>query len=172
MADEVKNDEKAEGKNENAEKEEDGYKERLIRLAAEFDNYKKRVKSDIDVSKTIGKAELVRDLLPVLDEFEIALIAMRQGSDKTMVKGFELLYSNFLGTLKKVGLREIKTDGRFDPYMHEIMLAQEDDSEKPGTILEVTKKGYMLGEILLRPASVIIAKEKQNDAKTTNENKQ
>lgn len=105
----------------------------------------------------------------MLDEFELALISIREDGDEGLAKGMELLYSNFLGVLKKAGLKEIKAEGRFDPYIHEIMMAQEAKGKKPGTILQVTKKGYMLGDILLRPASVIVAKEeeekKENDTK-------
>jgi len=134
-------------------------RDKFLRLAAEFDNYKKRVKVEIDSSKAAGKAELIKDLLSVLDEFEIALVALKQVNDVRIVSGFELLYSNFLDTLRKAGLKEVTASGVFDPYMHEIIMVEEDSSKKPGTILQVMKKGYMLGSILLRPASVTITKE-------------
>ncbi len=134
------------------------YRERLLRLAAEFDNYKKRVKNDVENAKTAGKAELVRGLLPALDEFDLA-VAMANGSaDKTLGKGIEMVYSNIMGELRKSGLSEIPASGMYDPYKHEIILARE-ERKKPGTILEVVKKGYMFGGMMIRPASVIIARE-------------
>ena len=131
-------------------------KEQILRLIAEFDNYKKRAKRDIDNAKIIGKAELIKNLLPVIDEFDLALMSLSQMQNKIVVKGIELLYSNFIGQLRKEGLEETDSDGVFDPYKHEIMISKQ--SPKPyGTIIEVVKKGYMFNGIMLRPASVIIS---------------
>ena len=134
-------------------------KEQMLRLAAEFDNYKKRTKGDVDRAKGLGKAELIGSLLPILDEFELALIAANDSSDKNVSKGIGLVYSNLQDVLRKVGLREIPAEGTADPFKHEIIMVKESD-KKPGTILEVVKKGYMFEDLLLRPASVIVAKEK------------
>jgi molecular chaperone GrpE len=146
------------------EKAEEEMKERLLRLAAEFDNYKKRARNDIDAAKGIGKAEIMKELLPVLDEFELALMSVRSDSDKTLVKGVEMIYSNLLDVLKKDGLSELKAEGTFDPYKHEIIMVRVDQQKKPGTILEVTKKGYAANGVLLRPASVIISKPAAEEA--------
>jgi len=139
---------------ENKDKE---LKEQLLRLAAEFDNYKKRTKNDVDNAKSAGKAELVKGFLPILDEFELALIVVNKTSDKIVARGVEMLYSNFTDMLKKEGLGEITCKGVFDPYKHEIMMTRE-SKEKEGTILDVVKKGYTFDNVLLRPASVIVAK--------------
>lgn len=140
---------------ENDEKEEvSEIKDRLLRLAAEFDNYKKRVAKESENARSIGKSEAITKLLPTLDEFELAIESMKNDEKS---KGITLIFSNFMGALKSLGLKEIDADGKFDPYRHEIMLATE--SEKPeGTIIEVIRKGYMLNDIMLRPASVIISK--------------
>lgn len=141
-------------------------REQMLRIAAEFDNYKKRVKKELDSAERTGKATLIKDMLPVIDEFEIAMLAM-DGSDEKVAKGIEMLYSNLIDTLKREGLSEIKVDGVFDPYKHEIMMVRESE-KKEGTILEVVKKGYMFDNRLLRPAAVIIAKGKEkNDNKKT-----
>ncbi|MGC9010645.1 MAG: nucleotide exchange factor GrpE [Candidatus Micrarchaeia archaeon] len=132
-------------------------KDRLLRLAAEFDNYKKRAARDIENSKLIGKAELMKKLLPTLDEFELALSVSKDSKD---IKGFEMIFSNFIEALKSEGLSEIETNGKYDPYKHEIILTKE-SKEKDGTILEVVRKGYMLNGILLRPATVIVARHKE-----------
>ncbi|MCL5433675.1 MAG: nucleotide exchange factor GrpE [Candidatus Marsarchaeota archaeon] len=140
-------------------------KERLLQLAAEFDNYKKRIKNEIDISKQKGKAEFIKELLPIIDEFELALIAAKKSNDENIKKGIELLYSNFVGALKKEGLKEINSDGLYDPYQHEIILIQEDNSKPDGTIIEIAKKGYTFNGILLRVASVIVSKNNNKEIK-------
>ena len=140
-----------------SEKEYLELKDRLLRLAAEFDNYKKRTAKENENAKLLGKAELMRKLLPTLDEFELALSV--SSKENKEIKGFEMIFSNFLDTLRSEGLEVIETDGRYDPYKHEIILTKESDKEE-GSILEVVRKGYMLNGILLRPATVIVAKAK------------
>lgn len=156
--------EKAEPKKEEAESA-DSVKDRLLRLAAEFDNYKKRVAKEIEASKNIGKAEAVAKILPNIDEFELAIAAMGKGNDE---KGILLVYSNLVSTLKGLGLKAIETNGVFDPNVHEIMLVQASE-KKEGTILEVVRKGYTLNGIMLRPASVIVSggntREEKKDEK-------
>ncbi|MCL4403502.1 MAG: nucleotide exchange factor GrpE [Candidatus Marsarchaeota archaeon] len=150
-------------KEKKAEGENESMKESMLRLAAEFDNYKKRAKKDIDSAKMLGAADLMRQLFPILDEFELALLAISKSTDKNLMKGIEMVYSNMSDTLRKYGLREIDTSGKFDPYKHEIVLARESTKE-PGTIIEVIKKGYMFNEMVLRPAAVIIAKDNESFA--------
>jgi molecular chaperone GrpE len=162
------------GKKADAEKEEEtkephhnqdsDMKERMLRLAAEFDNYKKRTRADIEKAKDIGKAELLRGILPVLDEFELALMAYGNSEAKQVSKGIEMVYSNLMDSLKRAGLSEIEASGAFDPYKHEIILSRFDNKKSPGTIIEVVKKGYSLNGIMIRPASVIIAKEADGEA--------
>jgi molecular chaperone GrpE len=153
--------EKAAGKKEETEGEAE-LKERLLRMAAEFDNYKKRVAKEIDASKTLGKIELLKKILPTLDEFELAMVAM--GKEGEHSKGIELVYSNFVSILKTAGLKEIEVDGTFDPYKHEIMLTK-GSKEKEGTIIDVIRKGYTFNDIVVRPASVIVSKGKEDDTK-------
>lgn len=133
-------------------------KDRLLRLAAEFDNYKKRVAKDIDISKEMGRADVISKLLPTLDEFEIALDSFDKKDEH--LKGMSLIYSNLMSTLKGFGLREVDSSGKFDPYKHEIMLVKESEKDDD-TIIEVIRKGYMLNTLMLRPASVIVAKHEE-----------
>jgi molecular chaperone GrpE len=158
--DENKNNKEEKKGEANAPKAEDltEVKDRLLRLAAEFDNYKKKTAKDIDGAKGLGKAELARMLLPTLDEFELALMALSESNnDKTHTKGVELIFSNVVGTLKGAGLKEIEAKGKYDPYRHEIIMTKE-SSEPEGTILEVVRKGYLFGDIMLRPSAVIVSK--------------
>ncbi len=166
---EPKNNKNTDAKEENGapepEKSADGecaeLKDRLLRLAAEFDNYKKRVAKDIDGAKDMGRADVMLRILPTLDEFELALEASVEKQDEHM-KGIALIFSNLVSALKGLGLKEINSDGKFDPYRHEIILGR-DSSRPEGEIIEVVRKGYTLNNIMLRPASVIISKKESND---------
>lgn len=137
----------------------DETRDRLLRLAAEFDNYKKRVAKENEELKNLSKAELVKKIIPVLDEFELAIDAMSESkNDEHLVKGMELIYSNLVSALKNEGLSVIETQGVYDPYKHDIIMTRESE-KKPGTIIDVVRKGYQFNSLLLRPSSVIVAKE-------------
>ena len=136
-------------------------KDRLLRLAAEFDNYKKRALEDSKGMKLMGKAEMVKKLLPTLDEFQLAVYALNK-EDKVAegtAKGLELVVSNFISALKEEGLSEIPAVGKYDPYKHEIIMTKDSDKAE-GEILDVVRKGYMFSSIMLRPASVIVSNGK------------
>lgn len=141
------------------ENQADELKDRLLRMAAEFDNYKKRTAKEVENSKNVGKAEIVRKLLPVLDEFELAFGAVKDEKN-SQLKGIELVYANMLDALKAEGLSQIETKGIADPFKHEVMLAKESEEEQ-GTVLEVIRKGYTFKEMLIRPASVIVSKGRE-----------
>jgi molecular chaperone GrpE len=140
------------------EKEVAEMKDKLLRLAAEFDNYKKRSAKELEAARAMGKAELAKALLPTLDEFELALSALSDSEhDKQHLKGVELVFSNILGSLKSAGLREVDSKGKYDPYKHEIIMTRE-SKEPEGTIIEVVRKGYTFNDMLLRPSAVIVSK--------------
>ena len=127
----------------------------LKRLQAEFENYKKRAdKEKIEFVK-FATADLITQVLPVLDSFEIAL---KNTSDKDkFVEGMKIVYAQFYSILETEGLRPIKTGGQlFDPYKHEVLMKEA--SEKPeGMILEEFQKGYMLNDKILRFSKVKIS---------------
>ncbi len=151
-----------------AEESAEQVKERLLRLAAEFDNYKKRSAKELAEAKNMGKAEAITRLLPTIDEFDMAMASL---NGKAETKGIELVFTNFKSILKSMGLKEMETNGASDPYRHEIMLTRESD-KKEGTILEVLRKGYTLNGIMLRPASVIVSSGKPaNEEKKEDEKK-
>jgi molecular chaperone GrpE len=143
-----------------APEEKEDMKEKFLRLAAEFDNYKKRTRKEVEEAGMLGKAGLVKDILPVVDEFQLAMLAMGKEQDKELLKGITMLYSNFMDTLKRNGLSEISCEGRADPFRHEVVMVME-SKEKEGTILQVVKKGYEFNGRLIRPASVIVAKQQE-----------
>ncbi len=110
--------------------------------------------------RNIGKAELLKKILPTLDEFELAINSLQSSSEaEHTVKGLELIYSNLLETLKAEGLAQIDTNGPYDPYKHEILMVRE-SGEDDGRITDVVRKGYTFSGMLLRPSSVIISKKK------------
>jgi molecular chaperone GrpE len=130
----------------------------LQRLQAEFENYKKRV--DLENNKWLKSAnkDLIKQLLPVLDNFQLAF---QNKDSKEFVKGMELTYSNFYSILEENGLKKIECKGKFDPYKHEVLLTEESEKEQD-TILEELQSGYELNDSILRSAKVKIAKNKNN----------
>ena len=144
----------------NEAKDYEELKDKMLRIAAEFDNYKKRTQNEVSRARVHGKVELIRQIIPVLDEFELAIISLqvtKRAKDGTNVfKGIEMVYANLKESLSKSGLSEIRTDGTFDPMSHEAIMTKSDESES-GKIIEVVKKGYTFEGVLVRPASVIIS---------------
>ena len=140
-----------------AEAKRDEYLADLQRLAADFDNYRKRVARD--QAQLVARAHegLVRELLPVLDDLERALGAAEVHDEATVVEGFRLVQRALADQLAREGLEEIAADGAFDPHIHEALLSQPGDGVEPGTVLQVVQKGYRLGDRVLRPARVVIS---------------
>ncbi len=125
----------------------------LQRVQAEFENYRKRVMRDQADMAGRATASLAGKLLPVLDNFERA-ISHGEGGE-----GVALVYKELKGVLEATGLEEIEADGAtFDPTVHEAVMVQEDDSVDAPTVKEVQRRGYRLGERLVRPAMVVVAR--------------
>ena len=128
-----------------------------LRKLAEFENFRKRTDREKADYFRFALADFVRDLLPVLDNFERALgHAPAEGDDEYRL-GIDLIYRQLSESLKKRGLREVPTDGPFDPNVHEAVARQESVDVEPNTILETLQKGYYLNDRLLRPAFVKVA---------------
>jgi len=127
----------------------------LKRLQAEFENYKKRVEKDKEQANNLVLKEFIKQLLPVLDSFEIAL---KNSSDlKNFKSGVELIYAQLYNLLKNQGISEIKALGeKFNPLLHEVLMAEESDVEKD-TIIEEFQKGYLLNGFILRTAKVKVS---------------
>ncbi len=129
----------------------------LQRLQAEFDNYRKRVEKEKCEFLAYANRELILSLLPLLDNFELALKNSKHTED--FVKGVELIYSQFFSLLENFGLKNIESEGQhFDPNLHEALLTEKSDKPE-NTILEELQKGYMLNDKVLRTAKVKIAKK-------------
>ncbi len=136
--------------------------DRLLRLAAEFDNYKKRTRREWELHKKRAGSDLVLDLLPVLDDFERALEASGDTDDR-FYKGVEMICQSMVETLQRKGLERIDALGRkFDPQLHEAMAEVESEEVEPGCVSNVIQEGYLFHGQLLRPVKVLVAKEKED----------
>jgi molecular chaperone GrpE len=135
----------------------DEYLRDLQRLAADFDNYRKRTARDQEAVAARAHERLVKELLPILDDLERALDAAEVHDEATVVDGVRLVHRALQGALEREGLAEIETDGPFDPHVHEALLAQPGEGAEPGSVLQVVQKGYRLGDRVLRPARVVVA---------------
>jgi len=139
------------------EQKRDEYLADLQRLAAEFENYRKRAARDQERLIAHAHERLVRELLPVLDNLERALEAAERHEEAMLVEGVKLVERSLRTTLTKEGLLEIETDGPFDPHVHEALLTQPNELFEPGSVVEVVQRGYRLGDRVVRPARVIVA---------------
>lgn len=129
---------------------------RLIRLQADFDNYRKRVFREKELISFNTKIHLFDELLPVIDNFERALASFK--NDDEYKKGVEMIYRQLLKMLDNQGVKSIPTVGEtFDHNLHEAVMQVEDSDQESGTILEELQKGYMLEDRVIRPAMVKVA---------------
>ena len=130
--------------------------DRLLRTRAEFDNARRRAERERSDFLQFASMELVRELLPVLDDFERAL--KNEGASADYAKGVELIYQRLFDTLRKVGLEPLETEGRkFDPNLHEAVQRVETSDAEDQTILSEFQRGYNFKGRLLRPAMVKVA---------------
>ena len=139
------------------EAERDEYLATLQRLAADFDNYRKRAVRDQQAFAARAAERLVAKLLPVLDDLERALDAAEHHEEAKVVEGVEMTRSALANALISEGVEEIVAEGVFDPHVHEALLAQPAEGVEPGSIIQVVQRGYRLGDAVLRPARVIVA---------------
>ena len=130
--------------------------DRLLRVAADFDNYKKRAAREREEYVAHANERLLKELLPVLDDLERALDAVGQHEEATVEEGVRLVHRSLASLLEKNGVREIATEGKFDPHVHEALLSQPSQAEE-GSVIDVVQKGYTLGDRVVRPARVVIA---------------
>ncbi len=128
----------------------------LKRLAADFDNYRKRVAREQEALSTRAAERLVKELLPIVDDLERALEAAEEHEEAKLEEGVRLVQRQLASVLEREGLAEIETKGKFDPHVHEALLSQPSEAEE-GSVIEVLQKGYRLGDRVLRPARVIVA---------------
>ncbi len=135
----------------------------LQHLQAEFENYKKRVAKESCEFIKCANEDLILRLLPIIDNFELALKSCREDSE--FYKGIKIIYSQLIDTLHSQGLKHITCQGKkFDPYYHEVLLAEE-SNEPDNTITEELQKGYLLNDKVIRHSKVKIAKKRKEESK-------
>lgn len=137
--------------------------ERLLRATADFENFKKRAARERQDAARYANESLIQKLIPVLDNFEMALQAAQAGagaSAQSLQAGIAMIQSQFKSVLAEVGVEEVDAAGKpFDPTMHEAVSQQESTEVAEGQVLQQLRKGYKLRERLLRPATVIVARK-------------
>src|SRR5216110_1784017 len=143
-----------------AEAKADEHLDDLKRLAAEFENYKKRAAREQQSLSARSTERLVKELLPIVDDLERALEAAEEHEEAKLEEGVRLVHRQLASVLEREGLAEIETNGQFDPHVHEALLSQPSEAEE-GSVLEVVQKGYRLGDRVVRPARVVIAAASQ-----------
>ena len=142
------------------ERQRDEYYERLLRTTAEFDNYRKRVERERQTLADAAASSIIEELLPLVDDLERALKA-EAGADAADAyrKGVELIHRRLMETLRKRGVRPVEALGAdFDPHYHQAVAHDVAEGHREGEVIEEYRRGYMLGDRLLRPAMVKVAK--------------
>ena len=143
--------------------------DKYMRLAAEFDNYKRRAQKDQRDAIRYANESLLKNLLPTIDNLERAIKSgIDAGASGALIEGVELTHKQFLETVGKLGVRQISSTGNpFDPTMHQAVAQVESASVEPNTVVEEFQKGYFLHDRILRPAMVTVAKEKSDNTEAT-----
>lgn len=164
---EEKHEKAAEEKDESAkkiealEKEIEEYKDKMLRKAAEFENYKRRTENDqLNLLKYTGENLIVK-LLPAIDDFERSMQHMDSAKDVQSIKeGLQLVYNKLMKILEDQGVKKIEAVGKpFDVEYHEAMMQRKDESVPPHTVLDEIEKGYMYKDKVVRHSKVIVSEE-------------
>src|SRR4051794_654761 len=142
---------------EKLQRERDEYLALAQRVQADFENYRKRAAKEVAAAGDRAKGNLVRELLPVVDNLERAL-ASAEESEQHLAEGVRLVHSELVGVLQRNGIESFDPTGEpFDPEVHEALSTQPADGADPGTVVGVMEKGYKLNGTVLRPARVVVS---------------
>jgi molecular chaperone GrpE len=145
---------------EQAKAEAQKYREQLLRTAADFDNFRKRSRRDVDDAARKGKEQSLKDLLPVFDNLERALQSSDAAPDvKSVVDGLRMVLRQFTSTLERMNVRRVPAVGHpFDPTLHEAIQHVASTEHAAGVVTAEVQAGYQLGDMLLRAAMVVVSK--------------
>jgi molecular chaperone GrpE len=154
---------------EEKEKEIKEHHDRLLRLAADFENYKKRAAREKEDWTKFANEDLLRAVLPFVDNLERAITHAQKVADTgVLIEGVRLTIQQILQTLNRFGLSSFQSVGKpFDPAVHEAMLVVETDKHEPNQVVEEFQKGYVLHDRLLRPATVSVSKPPEKEVRTS-----
>ncbi len=137
--------------------------ERLLRTTADLDNFKKRAAREREEAIKYANESLIKKLVPILDNFDMALAAANQnqsGTAQSLQTGVAMIHQQLRNMLLESGLEEVDAMGKvFDPNWHEAISQQETDDVPEGKVMQQLRKGYKLRDRLIRPASVVVAKK-------------
>ena len=132
-------------------------KDQSLRLAADFDNFKKRTRRDSERQAAAEKESFIRDLLPVLDNLERALASGQSSSSEPLPQSLEMTLQQLGQLLRRHGIEAVEDVGRpFNPHRHEAVAVRHDSSQPDQIVLEVTQRGYCCGDKVFRPAKGIV----------------
>ena len=147
-----------------AEKEKKENWDKYLRSVADLENYRKRTKRDIDDAKAETKSRVLKEILPVVDNLERAMAHEAPGEGGgAVLEGIKLVHRQFQTALERVEVTALDALGQpFDPNQHEA-IGQEESDKPPGSIVKVLQTGYKMGDRLLRPALVVVAKPRAGD---------
>lgn len=144
---------------EEKKKEVDANYDRFLRLYAEFENYKKRIEKEKEELVKFANEDLIKELLPVIDNLEMALEQAEASDQGALKKGVELTLQQFLSVLRKFGLQQVESLGKaFDPNRHEAVAVEESEEHEEGIVVQEHRKAYFFKNRLLRPALVTVSK--------------
>jgi molecular chaperone GrpE len=144
------------------QRERDEYLDLAKRTKADFENFRKRMTSEVQAASARGKGELLREVVPVLDDLERAIQAAgldpEGDSDDGLAHGVLLVFRSLRDSLARNGVEAVDPKGeKFDPTAHEALSTVSADGVESGVVIEVPQKGYRLGEQLIRPARVVVS---------------
>ncbi len=154
------------------EKEVEEYKDKLLRKAAEFENYKRRSENDqLNLINYSGE-NLIIKLLPAIDDFERSIQHMEDAKDVNSIKeGLQLVYNKLMKILEEQGVKKIEAVGKpFDVDYHEALMQRKDDSVPPHTVLDELEKGYMYKDRVIRHTKVIVSEDSEHSTEENLEN--
>ncbi len=146
--------------------------DRLLRVSADFENYKKRSAREMEGLRKFANESLIKEMLPVVDNLERAIDSSNNngGTKNSIVEGVDMTLMEILKILEKFGVKPIESLGEtFDPGFHEAVMQQESEDHAENTVLQEFQKGYMINDRLLRPAMVVVSKSKAKNEKNKNE---
>jgi molecular chaperone GrpE len=145
-----------------AEKEKKDHWDRYLRAAADLENHRKRTRREVEDARAEARSKVLKEMLPVVDNLERAMEHAPQGDTaaQPIIEGVQLVLRQFMTAFERLEVAPIEALGQpFDPNLHEAISQQESD-QPAGTIVQVLQRGYRVGDRLLRPALVVVAKAK------------
>lgn len=146
---------KLKDENKKLNNEVEALKERLLRISAEYDNYRKRTTKEKEGIYTEACTDVLKEMIPVLDTLERAIAV--DGSVEDFKKGIDMTIKGFKGSFEKLGVEEIDATGEFDPNLHQAVMHVQDESFGTNSVVEVFQKGYKRGEKIIRHTMVKVA---------------